>query len=308
MLFTNLLKFVKIYIDIFEVADINQSEMLTEIPVLCIQAIQHTDSSIKLAALQNIPKIFNIWPVNLRKSFYIIFKKILSAPEPNATRQEILSCLNQISDKFIEEIINDIILTNDLVDCYELKYYLDSLKILAPKKQYMEIVFKQIVTECQSGNATNSFIAFSTLYQILDTNRNHHDLFSTLHNKFSIIDTIVNLNQTSNIETLKYQSGICRLVINKLDLTEQCRIVNYLLPLIKSFENPIDDITIKNIFILEGLIVNLRPEVEIVKKFELLKVLMHFSSKVETSVFLYVCHIFANVINKAQEGKIFKFD
>lgn len=301
IIFTNLLEFVKTYIVLFELTDLNEAEqeILLEIPVLCLQTLQHSDPSIKLAGVKNIPSIVTTWPQNLREAFYLTFKKNLAQPEIEGVRKEILDCFNKISDQFPQEIIDHIILKEEAFDGNELKFYLDSLKVLAPKQQFTEIVLKQIVSECQN----HSLIGYSTLYNLLKINFDRSELFITLHNNFSIIQKIFNYNTQSSIELLKFQSGISSMVIQKLDVSEQNKIVSdYVLPLIDSLGNENGDEVVKNILILEGFVINLRSEVQISKKYEMLKLLLGYIGQLDVATFDFVCHIFANVINKTQEG------
>lgn len=309
-MFNSLMPYIETYINTFQVKDVSETDFLSEVAVLCIQTVQNEDISLKTAGFQHICKIFNLFSINLRETFYIILKRMLLQEELPSVRNHMLSCLKILSEQFSKEVTEQVILyPGDMLNMTNLKYYLEVLCLLTPNSEFTIFTLTHLLKECEHEDLNHSRIGYSALKQLLEENRDNMELHLILYNKFKVIENIVihifRKNVTEDFELMEINAAICRMIIRLLSVEEQSKLVSEHVPLLsKSLQEDSSNL-VNTIILLEGLLTTLRIEVDVPDKYNILKTLLPYSATLQPTAYAYVCHIIANFINKSVEGKLF---
>ncbi|GLV44032.1 Mms19 [Carabus blaptoides fortunei] len=310
ILLRTLMEFVIGYVKLFEVNNIIDVDMLKEVPVLCLEATRHPENGVRVIGFESIGRIAKTLPLNIRENVYELLKYEMIIEEPELVRNSLLKCLKIFASLYKDEITDKILSSKiNVTDTMTLELYLETLCSIVSEKSFLDRILPEILDHCTGESIDTSKISIKCLRKLLEENSNNDDIQNYLYVKCKILEKMTSWilslikDNKSDFQLLDDTSTILKTVIGYQDRNEQQNIIEtYLSEILTSYKlnGHTQD---KVIILLDGLLLRLRPDVEIPEKYDLIRDLLQLSGTIAEDTYLYVCKLVANLINKCNEDE-----
>lgn len=299
-----LVSFSIILKDLFGENDGFNLEELQQIPVLCVAALNHLDSDMKITAWNSIGviELSDVLKQCVFENIRVNLTLNLEAP----LREVLLVCFKTLAIKYPDEIENEVIRKVQINDGVVLKYFLEALARISAHKQFIRIVFPIIMQYCWE-NEVEAEIAFFYLRDVLEKQETNADITTFLIENLDAIRNIINWTlQISNTEQkrelLDNISVVLKILVGSLNKQQQESLltteVNQIILKYKETQNVV------YVVLLNGLLLRLHAEVVVNNETVETVFQMIFQSYPSDYINDIAVQVFANILNKLKDEQV----
>ncbi|KAJ3643831.1 hypothetical protein Zmor_026518 [Zophobas morio] len=289
-----LIQFFDSYVALHQVIE---CEELQKVPILCVKASLDDSNELRKAGFDGLKQIAKFLSSEVRFSVYDNLQKLLLVPQAKDVRNSILECFNELATNFADEIKDRLVNNGEITSEITLEGYLNALCVIAADGNFTNIVVDIFLDYLQKGVNLGQVVVKS-LRNLINKYENNDNVVNIIYEKNLIkllIDWSLLNENNAEIKCLQDVDFILKSIIGKQSSQRQTEIIKEL--------SRVDLVSGRRVFLLDGLLCNLRRDVEIdYRVVDDLSALITRES--DNFIKSTAAQLLANIINKCDLDKL----